>query len=299
MKRFAIGLVGVIAGLLVIAAPVAHATILDLSSAALPIGGVNTDDDSGFINGAFFQWTNFDQNATGSGAIDSFVRMDDNGPPSQDFNGAGQEEGYNTDGRPVAFEENTSPVFTHSITLGSVPLITLSDGIAYREFLLDINQNGCPSNGNPNQPPCTDNFLSLDEVQIYLNGSSGSLTTQTLSSLGTLVYDLDGLAESYVKLNADLNPGNGKGDMFLYVPDSLFVGAGTQFVYLYSRFGINFAVNDGFEEWAHRVIENPTCEQTRTCTPPPPVIPEPSSLWLLGIGFASLLGGRGSCRRRF
>jgi hypothetical protein len=55
-------------------------------------------------------------------------------------------------------------------------------------------------------------------------------------------------AGNWVALNASLTHGNGSGDMLLYVPDSAF--AGQTYVYLYSEFGVNYACNGGFEQWA-------------------------------------------------
>jgi len=52
-----------------------------------------------------------DPQATGSGVIDSFVRISTNDLI---------EEGYNTSGRPVPYDENTSPTFTHDLLLSEV-----------------------------------------------------------------------------------------------------------------------------------------------------------------------------------
>ncbi len=54
--------------------------------------------------------------------------------------------------------------------------------------------------------------------------------------------------------------------MLALIPNSLFTGPDTQYVYLYSKAGENSIADDGFEEWA-------TTE-----------IPEPTTVALLGLG---------------
>jgi hypothetical protein len=51
--------------------------------------------------------------------------------------------------------------------------------------------------------------------------------------------------------------------MLAYIPNSLFTGQ-KQYVYLYSKFGVNFSAGNGPEEWA--------------------CVPEPVTLVLLGFG---------------
>jgi hypothetical protein len=187
-----------------------------------------TTNITGSLNGALFQRADF--RPAGTGFINSFVRVSTN----QNI-----EQGYNTSGRPVAFDENTSPNFTRNIRYGDVPTV-VSGGVSYKEFMLDINQE----NSSP--------LLSLDKIQIY-TGGTGSQTTSTLSSLGTLRYDLDSGGDNYVKLDYSLNSGSGQGDMFLLVPLSAFGSASAaDFLYLYSEFGEHNANNDGYEEWAIR-----------------------------------------------
>src|SRR5437762_1805244 len=62
------------------------------------------------INNALFK--TFDLRAAGSGTLHSFVRVASNNTT---------EQGYNTSGRPVAFDENTSPTFTHDALLSDFP----------------------------------------------------------------------------------------------------------------------------------------------------------------------------------
>lgn len=234
-------------GALLLAPALAQATMLDLTTAG----------SSGTINGALFQ--QISQQPTGSGNISSFVRLSTNNTI---------ESGYNTSGRPLTNwpDVNTSPTFTHNLMLSQIPEVTIN-GVAYRQFLLDINQ----TNSNP--------LLSLDSLQIY-QGNTGSLTTTTLSDLGTKVYDMG--SSNWIKLNYSLNAGSGQGDMYANIPNSVF-GTGT-YVYLYSSFGANYPNNDGYEEWA----------TVGPSTAPP--VPEPSTVLLVGAGLICLAGLRRKIR---
>src|SRR5262249_9795452 len=99
----------------------------------------------------FFTTTNIQ--ATGSGVIDPFVRLNAGG-------GSAIERGYNTSARPLQFDENSSATFTHDLSLSAIPVVTIN-GVAYREFLLDINQTG----SNP--------LLTLQELQIFKTNTVG------------------------------------------------------------------------------------------------------------------------------
>jgi hypothetical protein len=190
----------------------------------------------GSINGVIYQQSN--PQPTGCGVIHDFVPLQAHGAHQT------VEQGYNSDARPVQFDEKSDPNFTRSLPLSELPTIDIG-GISYREFLLGVNQKS-------SQP-----FLSLDELRLYV-GTAPNLTgydptTQTLASQAP-IYDLG--PNNWVKLDSRLSHGNGSGDVFLYVPDQLFTagGAGTNpYVYLYSKFGVNFASDGGFEQWAPAV----------------------------------------------
>lgn len=236
-----------------------------------------TAGGSGTLNGAYYEWMN--AQATGTGVIDPFVRVSAN---------TDEERGYNTSNRkptyPLEFDENSSGQFTHSLTFSNVPIVNLN-GTDYRQFLLDINQNG-----SSDQHP-TDSFLSLYTIRVYLSddayiwGYDTSLPDDWSKNDNpvSLVYDLDvgPDSDSYIDLNYDLNHGSGSGDMWAYIPDSLFMvddsnpslGYLGDYLTLYSEFGNPYPNNDGFEEWA--VIgegENP------------PVVPLPPSVIIGLIG---------------
>jgi hypothetical protein len=224
--------------------PPAQGVVLDLT----------TVGSSGTINGADLQ--QYTDTGAGSGNIDSFVRI-------QSF---GVQQGYNTDYRGAGFpefDENTSANFTHSILLSSVPLV-ISDGIGYREFLLDINQNGQV-------------ILSLDELRFALHDLPDMIGYSSI--FASPVYDLDDGEDSYVVLDYSLNGGSGQGDMLAYIPDSLFMDEFEvylgEYVYLYSKFGENSPADDGYEEWAHGINGS--------------VVPEPTTLLLLGLGGLAML----------
>lgn len=200
-----------------------------LTPSGTPTLDLTTHGAIGSINNAIFR--QFDAQPTGTGVINSFVRI-------QSIKGNVQ-QGYNSDFRKVEFDENTSPQFTRSLTLSSVPVVDIG-GVKYREFLLDINQKA-------SQP-----LLSLDELRFYVGNAPNlhgyNAVDNSLAGLSP-VFDLDAGADNWIKLDARLNQGSGKGDMLAYIPDSAFQTGGS-YVYLYSKFGVNYTANAGFEEWA-------------------------------------------------
>ncbi len=207
---------------------------------------LTTSGASGFVNDAFFFQIDPDVSA-GTGVFDSFVRIQGNTI----------EEGYNTDGNPE-FQTKTG-AWTHALQIADVPAVTMGyNGIKYREFALDINQNSAAD-------------FSLDALKVYLE-PVGNLTGYA-DGFNNLIYDMDAAGDNWVVMNYSLNAGSGKGDVIVYIPDALFAGT-NEYVYLYSRFGEHGAANDGFEEWGVGAGGA--------------VTPEPATLLLLGLGGAML-----------
>lgn len=221
--------------LLVIGLSPAHAVVLDLT----------TEGAWGTINGArFYQ---FNEIPTGTGRVNTFLRIQ----------GFGVQQGYNTDGT-VEFETMAS--FTHSIQLSVVPIANI-DGIDYREFFLDINQDG-------------ERIMSLDEIRIAL-WDSGNLSGYS-TIFASPIYDLDAGGDNWILLDDFINTGSGHGDMLALIPDSLFTGLESQYVYLHAKFGEHSTADNGFEEFGYGSNGEP-------------LIPEPATVLLLALGaFVSL-----------
>jgi hypothetical protein len=194
--------------------------------------------------------------------------------------GTGSEQGYNTNARPLQYDESSDPQLTRALTLGEVPVVHVG-GIAYREFLLSINQ----SSSSPQ--------LSLDEACVYV-GDSGNLSGYNASTKRlagrAAAFDLDAGGDVSVRLNANLNAGSPSPDAVMLIPDAAFAGIdANSFVYLYSKFGGQFGAgaNGGFEEWGVREVPQP----------PPPPPPSAVNASLEGAVFAD--GNRDGVRNEW
>ena len=198
----------ILASFFVCATAAQASTIIDLSA-----GGSAT------ANGAIYEWTV--QQATGSGAVDWFLRVRDH--------------------------QSTQ---TRDIRIADLVVKNVS-GIDYYEFLLDLNE----SSGHDRE------LINLDGVQIYAGGD--------------LRYnsDVGANGDTTIVMDGTLNSGSGSGDLFFYVPVSVFAGTlPSDQVYFYSLFSNSDA---GFEEWG--LLEQASLNQITA-------VPEPGAMLLVGTG---------------
>lgn len=238
------------ATLLTGAASARASTIIDLTS-----GG------SGSSNGALYEWTG--TQPTGTGVINSFLGVQ----------ARGTEQGYNHSlGHNVPWDTKPGG-HTNDIQMEDLVVANVS-GVDYFQFLLDVNE----SSGHDNE------IISLDNVRIWTRDGPITSPDESFDHLGTLRFDNDAGSngDTTVLLDYSLNGGSGSGDMFLYVPVSLFAGTmPDDYVYFYSLFGNMRASDAGFEEWGLLQSNGPGGGGGPEN---PPVIPEPGTMVLMGSG---------------
>jgi len=221
------------------------------------------------VNGAIiYAFTPTD--STGTGYWHSFLRVSSSPDPIV--------KGYSSDYKNkdnVQFEED--PAWTESFLLKDVPQVMV-EGVLYREFQLDINQN---SNG-------INALISIDELEVWLTdihmndqAKLGPINTDIkypfdddeLAGDMYFVWSLDQYEDNVILINFGLNPGSGKRDFKIQIPDALFDPT-MKYVVLYTEHGGDaytgsydldanynttddvvsvtntaFPNNDGFEEW--------------------------------------------------
>jgi len=218
-------------------------------------------------------WTQLVNQPTGTGVYQPFLRERANGV----------ESGLNTDNTAQQVYDDVAGIWTHSLTLGQLATVTVGS-TTYYSFSVDINE---PDGGGQN-------LLSLDELRIYTapNGyTSPTSEADVLANGGILRYNLDGTIDQDVYMDYDLAAGSGHDDVQVLIPTSFFAGASAsdQF-FFFSKFGdtagmiadADFTSGDGFEEW-HALLGT---------TPPPPSLPEPSTVMILGTGLLGLAATR-------
>lgn len=269
-----------------LSAPAADAAVL-----AIDLTTANTGIISDGTNNVTF---NFDkQQPSGTGVLDPFVRVQDNGT----------EQGYNTtlaNQGAYPFQEKFGN-WTHDLQFSSLQLIN-----GNYNFVLDIGE---PVVTNQNQGQ--QSLLSLDGLKLFVTNTPGQSSNSVDGSgnangiNGTLLWDMDALTDNYILLdsNRNGNPGNGVSDMLMLVPQSVFANVtSSQYIILWSRFGLQNAANAGaesfgtFEEWAHLTAPNTSSSTGSTGGGGGSGnIPEPGTLSLAG---AAILGGFFYARRR-
>ena len=294
-------------------------TGLDCHGADAP-ANITTTIGTNVNNTALFR-SGPDDTVVGTGVIDPFVRIQNDGGDKANCVQPCLESGYNTEGQ-EQFETKDAGAhnWTHAIRLSQVGL-----DAGYRVFILDINE----ANNKD------DRYLSLDKLQVYL-GSDPSITgfvesnpdcqpggpcgpaaqgfATSAANPVPNVWDMDGFGQDVsIGLNYNLNHGSGKGiDLTVRIPDAVFQAAilanpnliDNPYVYLYSSFGATGLLSSD---------KTNNCNQY-TGNGPPPVgcpagilppgdygqsagfeewstlkgVPEPMSVALLLIGLAAI-----------
>jgi hypothetical protein len=250
---------------------IAATSALTLALSALSARATTIDLTGGgkeVIGGAIF--TTNDNQSTGTGVINPFLRLQANG----------NEAGINSnEGQAKLFDDTKAGIWTHDIKLADLGT-KLIDGSNYFVFLLDVNENNSAAG----------HLISLDTFQLYTRTTSiTDGVADTLAAVqagGNLRFNMDTPGNNEVLLDYSLNNGSGSGDLFVYVPTSLFsADSSNSFLYLYTQFGykgvigerpntIDYRSDAGFEEWA-------TSKSKSTGVPD-----GGSSVALLGLGLA-------------
>lgn len=236
------------------------AVVVDLTNP--PLGTTGT------IGGAIFESGSLDT-STGSGVFDPFVRVHDND---------GEEEGFNTGG--ARMPDVVGGAHTKEVQLSSLRTVTLS-GNDYVRLVLDLGE---PSSGDKS-------LISLVDLRVFVQDTTVLDATNTTELFGGTPLFAFGAGDR-VDLDYDLvSSGNGRSDMFFYLPVALFTSyQPDDYFYLYSKFGTTgntappYPAEGTFEEWGSAREGRPIGFDNN-----PPGIPEPTSI-LFGATLAAVMG---------
>ncbi len=172
------------------------------SRVVMSVVDLTTIGSSGTIGGAVYRQGLTSPEASGS--LHSFVQI------KRDVT----EYGYNTDARPyldptlIFGGTEYGRGFNHALRLSSVPIVSIG-GHAYLQFSLVVDQK--------HSAP----LLSLDEVQVSLASSGhvqGYTSDGTYHGQASLIYDMHGNSNTWVKLDGNLPSGRDHADMYLDIP---------------------------------------------------------------------------------
>jgi len=282
-----------VAGIGLACSDAALAAVLNLTNTTIagntPNTMVSTSNSTfrgAFLNGALFRDPSVPGSA-GSGVFRDLYRVS---PPSGQSNVI--EQGYN---RPGVMDTSVPNGFDPYLKYGE--LIQDAEQGSYI-FVIDINEAN----------NVTDRYLSVDDIKIWVGGTSEPTTLPTtlsgmMTELGVPAYDMNPSGQqNFVLLDATLSSGSGGGDMFLFVPKSFFP-ANTDpnaNIYIYTKMGgytgaAGFGAGSTQEQVSipGKSIIGGTPTTISTIQSGIPTVPEPSTFAVLLTG--GLLGFR---RRR-
>ena len=159
------------------------------------------------ITGGTFIVDNTDLQPTGTGVIDSFLRIQ----------ATGQERGYNTSVGKVLDDKPPVGQFTRAIQLEDIPVVTIG-GVDYRAFLLDANQVG-------NGP------ISLNQVELFQSAADlgTSFSLQEANSTHDAVISFTGLSPVFQMNNRQNTPGGLTTNTEIWIDSGHGSGSGDMF----------------------------------------------------------------------